>query len=204
MGPTRRGIHSGSRGCLGADDRGGGFLLPHSCRQTPRSRRPQLTSLSDRVPSVPAVPAPFAHQAYAYRAFTCTSFWPQVVSPRTAARPSALLMGTCSARSPTHGLPGLLLTLRCQPHLSGHPGFMLTLGVPAPCRAPCRPPGLCASGPGHQRCAATPRSLSKHRTNALDLLAFPSTAAVPGRQARSSLCQRSLTPVWGEPRRPAV
>lgn len=185
QGGTHRRDPRGLGGCLGADDRGERPCSHTRAGRHPGHGRPQLTSLSDRVPSAPAVPAPFAHQTRLPGAFARVLLAPGRLPKDSCTTICTLLMGTCSRRSPTHGLPGLLLTLRCQPrpsghpallltlrcqpHLSGHPGFMLTLGCQ---RRPGPLPPSLASVPLVLVTSAVPllpRSLSKHRTNALDL-----------------------------------
>lgn len=222
QGGTHRRDPRGLGGCLGADDRGERPCSHTRAGRHPGHGRPQLTSLSDRVPSVPAVPAPFAHQTRLPGAFARVLLAPGRLPKDSCTTICTLLMGTCSRRSPTHGLPGLLLTLRCQPrpsghpallltlrcqpHLSGHPGFMLTLGCqrrprppPPSCSpwgasaapGPCRPPWpLCLWSWSPALCrnfrAPCPNTEQTPLTCAQ---AFPSTNAVPGRQARSSLCR---------------
>ena len=83
----------------------------------------------------------------------------------------------------------LVLTLGCQRRPSGHPGLVLTLGCqrrPGTCRPPW-PPCLWSWSPALCRYFRAPCP-NTEQTPLTCALAFPSTNAVPGRQARSSLC----------------
>ena len=110
------------RGCLGADDRGELPWLPHSWRQTPKDvGDPCSSSFSDLLPSAPAVLSPFAHQTRLPGAFARVLLAPGRLPKDSCTTICTLLVGTHSCHSSTCSLPGLVLTLRCQPRPRASP-----------------------------------------------------------------------------------